>query len=386
MKRTLRPATALPVLLAFTLAGCSASKSENPTSPAVAGPIAGVDITQPRLLEPTQGFKVKESQQPLKLVIENSTTNGARALSYAFEIAADSEFSTKVYARSGVPQGADGKTSVTVDRLDLGRAYYWRVRAEDGANNSNYASASFEVLPKPLLTAPTLMRPVNGETSGNRRPELKLRNSEKNSAIGFVRYGFQISTNASFTAIVSSGVRDEGFATTEFIPDADLAANTMHFWRATASDGETTSAFSAVQSFRTPSAAPAPSPNPGPAPVPPGNCASNNGPFIASCIAAKYPERLVAGVSLGQRQENMAFIRDRMIEAGRCGGMDLARNLKRGGPELSIDFLVHRTGGEDIGVDIGIDYDNTGSTLKVVWNPVGPGAFYSAYPNGFSCQ
>ena len=30
-----------------------------------------------------------------------------------------------------------------------------------------------------------------------------------------------------------------------------------------------------------------------------------------------------AGVSLSQRQANMAFLRDRIIEAGRCGGLDL---------------------------------------------------------------
>ena len=59
-----------------------------------------------------------------------------------------------------------------------------------------------------------------------------------------------------------------------------------------------------------------------------------------NCIAAKYPERLVAGISLGQRQENMMFLRDRIIEAGKCGGLDLGHNLKRGGPEISIDFLA----------------------------------------------
>ena len=46
-------------------------------------------------------------------------------------------------------------------------------------------------------------------------------------------------------------------------------------------------------------------------------------------------------------------IRDRMIEAGICGGMDLGWNLKRGGPEISIDFLVHRSNGQDIGGTLG---------------------------------
>ena len=38
---------------------------------------------------------------------------------------------------------------------------------------------------------------------------------------------------------------------------------------------------------------------------------------------AKYPERLAAGVSSSQRVDNMSFLRDRIIEAGKCGGMDL---------------------------------------------------------------
>lgn len=286
MKRNLCPAAALPVLFAFALVGCEATKSENPLSPSVAGPIAGVDITPPTLIEPGQGFKVKESQQPLKLLIGNSTTTGVRAVAYSFEVATDSDFQTKVFARSGVPQGSGGQTSVTVDRLDLGRAYYWRVRADDGANSSSYSTASFEVLPKPVLNAPSLIHPINGATTGNKRPELKIANSDRNAAIGFVRYGFQISTNASFTGIVATGVRDEGGSTTEFIPDADLAASTTYYWRAAAADGETTSAWSAVQNFKTPGAAPAPAP--GPAPNPGAPCDSGNPDTIIKCERNKY--------------------------------------------------------------------------------------------------
>ena len=43
--------------LAIGLAGCEAAKSSNPTSPTVAGPIPGVNITAPALIEPAQGFK-----------------------------------------------------------------------------------------------------------------------------------------------------------------------------------------------------------------------------------------------------------------------------------------------------------------------------------------
>src|SRR3954471_20150190 len=107
------------VLLALSLGACQTSKSSNPTAPTVAGPIPGVNISAPALLEPAQGFKFKESEQPIRLVIQNSTTNGVRPLTYTFEVASDTGFSTKVFSRSNVTPG-DGKTTVQIDKLEIG--------------------------------------------------------------------------------------------------------------------------------------------------------------------------------------------------------------------------------------------------------------------------
>ena len=288
MKRQLRPTAVLPAAFLLALAGCEASKSSNPLSPAVAGPIAGVNITQPKLLEPTQGFKFKESQQPIKLLIENASTNGVRTLSYAFEVSTDSDFTNKVYARAGVPAGDGGRTSVVIEKLELGRQYYWRARAEDGANTGTYASASFDVLPRALLNPPPQQSPINGVTASSRRPEMIVGYSDRNESIGFVRYEFQIATDAAFSAIVSSGVRDEGGGNTGYTPGADLAASAQHFWRVRATDGETTSSWSGAQSFRTPASAPAPGPAPGPGPNPGGPCNSSNPDTIVKCERNKY--------------------------------------------------------------------------------------------------
>ena len=43
-------ATAWPIILLAAVAGCEVDKSENPLSPSIAGPIAGVEITAPRAL------------------------------------------------------------------------------------------------------------------------------------------------------------------------------------------------------------------------------------------------------------------------------------------------------------------------------------------------
>jgi hypothetical protein len=385
MRKNRTAAATVGAALICALAGCEAHKSSNPLSPSVAGPIPGVNISAPKLVDPVQGFKYKESQQPIKLVIENATTNGVRPMTYMFEVATDSSFTTKVYARSGVPPGDGGRTSVQIDRLDLGRAYYWRAKADDGANASQFSSSQFEVLPKPLLNPPGPVSPVNNDRAASRRPALTVNNSDRNAAIGNVSYEFQVATDQAFTKIVASGVSGETPGQTSFTPNADLAVDLQHFWRARAGDGDTTSAWAATQTFRTPNA---PSPGPGPSPNPgprPGTCASNNGPAIASCIAAKYPEYLAAGISLGQRQANMSFLRDRIIEAGKCGGLDLGQNLKRGGPDLSIDFLAWRQGGGDMGIDLAVDYDNTSEPLRLGWSEAGFGATYKPFPVG-SCS
>jgi len=376
---------ALCTICGVVLAGCEAQKSETPLSPSVAGPIPGVNITAPKLVEPAQGFKYKESQQPIKLTLENATTNGVRPITYMFEVATDSGFTTKVYARSGVPPGDNNRTSVQIDRLDSSRSYYWRAKADDGANASAFSSSQFEILPKPVLNPPGPVSPINGDRASSRRPTLTVSNSDRNAGVGNVSYEFQIATDQAFAKLVAAGVSNEGGGQSTFTPGGDLAADTVHYWRARAGDGETTSAWATTQTFRTPTAAPAPGPSPNPGPRPGGSCASNNGPAIVSCIAAKYPDYLAAGVSSGQRQANMSFIRDRIIEAGKCGGLDLGQNLKRGGPELSIDFLAWRQACGDMGVDIAFDYDNTSEPLRLQWAEAGFGASYKAFAVG-SCS
>lgn len=379
-----RPAAAWPAALLLTLVACEAQKSSNPLSPSVAGPIPGVEITAPALVEPAQGLKYKESQQPIKLVIQNATTTGVRPITYTFEIATDTNFETKVFARASVPPGDGGRTTVQVDRLDIGRAYYWRARADDGANTSLYSTAQFEVLPKPDLGVPGLVSPVNNERVTSSTPTLTVSNSTRNSAVGSLRYQFQVAKDAAFTAISATGDVEEGSGQTQYAVDRTLDTNLTFYWRARATDLDTTTSWSGAQTFRTPAPS-SPSPGPGPGPSP-GNCTSNNGPAIVACVAAKYPERRAPVGSLSERQANMKFLRDRIIEAGQCGGVNYGWNLKRGGPELSIDVIAWKRADGNMGVDIGFDYDNISDTLKLVWSEVDLFASWTPYTPSFSCS
>jgi hypothetical protein len=107
---------------------------------------------------------------------------------------------------------------------------------------------------------------------------------------------------------------------------------------------------------------------------------------IAQFVQASYPEYGRPGVSVSRRKEDMAFLRDRMIEVGMCVGLNWGRNLKRGGPEHSFDFLAWRTGGETLGVDIAGAYDDTKRQLRLGFHIHGPGAHFDPLPNPERCR
>ena len=67
---------------AVCLSACQVQKSANPLSPAIAGPIEGVVISTPSLLEPGQDWEMRSRDQPLKLLFANAATNGVRPLKY----------------------------------------------------------------------------------------------------------------------------------------------------------------------------------------------------------------------------------------------------------------------------------------------------------------
>lgn len=307
--------------------GCQVDKSETPLSPSVAGPIAGVEITAPRILEPANGTKLKASQQPITFIVETSTTTGVRPIAYTFEVASDNSFETKMYARSGVLPGPDGRAKVTLEALETGRTYVWRTRAEDGANSSGYSVANFEVLPRPQLDPPPPLSPINNAQASSRRPDLVVGTATRNSAITSVSYEFQVAGDIAFAGVVAAGTRGESGGNTSFNVGTDLNASATYYWRVRSIDSEITSAWSATQSFRTPAAAPAPSPSPGPAPG--GPCNSSNPLSIVECERAKYGHM--------DRGQTVEFLRA------------VARSLNRNGIGGNPFGILRKAGGNQCG-------------------------------------
>lgn len=378
----------LPVTLALAaVTACEQVKSENPLSPLIAGPIAGVEITTPVLLEPAMNRQFKPDQQPVTLVFENPTSNSPRPYTFRVDVAADAGFTTPVFTRSGiVPGTTGGRTSVTLpEPLAAGRVYYWRTKAEDGANSSAHTSAqAFEILEPVIIGAPTPRTPIGNLRLTTRRPTLTVTNAVSSGPHGPLTYIFEVALDTAFGSRVVFEQAAQGVDETSLTVPADLALNTTHYWRARVTNGEVTGNWSGSASFLTPLPVVVPVPGPGPGPQTPGNCATRDGDALVQCIADKYPSYLAAGVSDSQRHSNMEFLRDRIIEAGICGGLDLAWNKKRGDGPHSIDALAWRTSGGDEVVDIGVGFDDTSTTLRLQWAIVaGPPGYdtYSPRPN-----
>jgi hypothetical protein len=272
-------------LLALAVAGCEAQKSSNPLSPSVAGPIAGVDITAPVVLDPAQGHKFKDTEQPIRLTVQNAATTGVRPLHYTFEVGTDNKFTTKLYSRSGIQPGAGGKTSVQLDALQIGRSYFWRVRAEDGANTGPFTTASFEIQQRPSVDPPVAVSPVNNASIGSTTATLVVSNAHFVGPVGPLTYQFQVAHDQAFVSLAHAASIPETPGQTRYT--VALASNIRYFWRARATDGTTASDWSAIQSFMTP-AAPSPGPDPNPGPAPGGPCNSSDPLNIVSCERAKY--------------------------------------------------------------------------------------------------
>lgn len=383
-----------PLFLAVTALACESAKSANPLSPSVAGPIPGVEISAPKPLEPGANWEISNEKQPLQLLIENPGSNGQRPVTIEVEVASDEGFTTKVFAKAGIEQGPNGRTELRLpNKLTSDRTYFWRAKGQDGANTGPWsAPVRFSIYTPAMLQAPTPLSPVRGAKTDDLDPSFRFKNAVRSGPVGTLTYIVEISRNDAFSQTIASYTATErtgagGETTIQTI--SELPANSTLFWRVRAWDGTLNGPWSPTQYFKTPEPPAVPPPGGGGGGGggggPAGNCASDDGDYIVNCIAQKYASYRRAGVSSGQRRSNMEFLRDRIIEAGLCGGLDLGWNLKRGGPEISVDFLTERRGGAVLGHDIAFDYDNTSKELQLYWGG-GTFPYYTKYTRSYSCK
>jgi len=249
------------VPLVVALAACETSKSSNPLTATVAGPLPGVEISAPKLLEPN-GARIAVDNQPVTLLIENSSSNGPRPLSYAMQVAIDANFTNKVFERQGISPGDGGRTNLRLpDALATGRSYYWRARAEDGANTSPYsAPASFEVFTPIVIDAPVALAPQPNEHVGSLRPRFTWANAPHSGPVGAISYFIEVSDNEAFAPSypMYGPVAEQPNQTSVEAP-RDAEYSHYYFWHVRASDGTNTGPWSITRAFMTPDR-PAPPP------------------------------------------------------------------------------------------------------------------------------
>jgi len=269
-RRALRPVVfLLPLVL---LSGCERTKSDTPLSPSLAGPLPGVDIQPPKPIEPAMSAQIAIDQQPIQLTVENATTTGVRPLSYILEMSSDASFGSQVFSQTGIQPGANGKTSFRIPgNLSAERTYYWRAKADDGANSSGYSAiANFRVYTPVIIQAPVLQDPPDNTTIQTQRPTFTVQNSQKTGPAGQMQYLFEVGTDVALANRIVSIVMNETPNTTSYTVPVDLTASTRYFWRVKAIDPGHESAYSPTRSFITSAPAPVPAPVPIPQPPPGG--------------------------------------------------------------------------------------------------------------------
>ena len=249
---------------ALGLTACESSKSQNPLTATVAGPIPGVNITAPNVVSPASGAKIAVDKQPITLMVQNAATNGVRPLSYVFEVATDANFTNKVFSRDGITPG-DGQTGLKLpDPLASGRTYYWRAHAEDGANTGSFTPATnFDVFTPIVIQAPGLISPSPNATADSVHPTFTVSNAPKSGPYGAITYLIEVADSETFANKVAAWTSGEQANQTTFTIPLDLAYSKVYYWHVRASDPTTTGPFSATYAFVTPQqpvvAAPPPS-------------------------------------------------------------------------------------------------------------------------------
>jgi len=249
------------------LTTCTSSKTSNPLSPSVAGPIPGVNISAPQTVDPASGTKVAVDKQPVTLMVNNAATSGVRPLTYVFEIATDTGFTNKVFSRDGIAPG-DGRTSVRLpEALSTGRTYYWRARAQDGANTGPYSDpASFNVFTPIVIDQPAPISPISNVRIDSLHARFTVGNAPRSGPAGAISYVLELATTDNLANKIAIWTFGEQPSQTNFDPPQDLAYSTQYFWHVRASDPTTTGPWSATQVFQTP-VPPPPPPPPGPPPL-----------------------------------------------------------------------------------------------------------------------
>jgi hypothetical protein len=357
------------VLSALLLSSCAGiEKSENVLSPTVAGPIPGVSIGMPIPLDPKDGRAIEVANQPITLLIENAPTNGQRPLNYLFEIATDTAFNNKVFVRESIAPGEGGRTSLRLsDALATGRTYYWRSRAQDGANTGIYSGfAHFTIYTPIVIGQPIPRSPVNNFLLDSLASIFVIDNAPRSGPVGPMSYILELADSPTFANKLYIWTFGEQSGQTRFTAPSPLPDNRQIYWRVRAYDTNNNGGdWSTTAVFRTPVvAAPPPAPGGGGG----GSCVSQGSPLgILQCRRNQY------GPSMSHSQI-VTFLKASASDINRLGTVGgpwgiLEKTSGANCDGFSCDILCLGNGGSQVQRDVLIDAE--GSQTPIWGGPIG---------------
>jgi hypothetical protein len=185
------------------------------------------------------------------------------------------------------------------------------------------------------VTAPTLQSPIGGVRIDNLEPVFRIQNSRARfGTTPALTYRFEVQTMAS-VVVGTSGAVPAGNSTTSWEFPTEQTLDTRYKWRVRAEYASRVGPWSGFSEYLTIDYR-------GLNPRPANGQWPSTGDAVAAYITDSWPEYLEEESTLAQRIEHMEFIRDRFIEAGICGGLDFAWNLKRGVGPRSHDAIAWR--------------------------------------------
>jgi hypothetical protein len=207
-------------------AGCSSNTPSSPTA----------SVAAPHLLTPPNLAQIANNTQPVTLVVQNAIVTQPGGTTYAFEVATDAAFTNKVQTKAGVAEGGGGQTGLTLAMLPAATTFYWHAQATAGGTQGVFSNAfQFTIGAAITISPPTPVSPANG-ASTTTLPTFIVNNSSRVGPVGVLSYRFDISTNATFATVTTSGTVPEGANQTSFTPASVLTLNTTYYWRVTAID------------------------------------------------------------------------------------------------------------------------------------------------------
>lgn len=206
-----------------------------PSSPTVNAPTNGEDVSD---LTPA-------------LVVNNSIDDDGDPLTYNFQLYDSTN--TTLLQQSGTVSPGGSTTSWTVgSALQAGSRYWWRARAFDGQNYSNWNQASaFDAVEEEnhIPSTPTPFSPVDGDTVVGSFHVLAINNASDDDGDPLV-YDFIVYSDSKLTKQVEIGTFiPENHPYTIYYTTSNFTNNHPYYWRARANDGSVWTNWCAPQMF-----------------------------------------------------------------------------------------------------------------------------------------